>query len=133
MESATNKTFFAPQLHIKSGVHNIDFYKNAFGAIELQRWNNDDGSVHVAELSINGALFHLHEEKIEKGFIEPTRNNQVTAIIGIFVPDADAIMNNAIKAGATMINPAKDYEYGYRQGEIKDPFGHYWLIQQKIK
>jgi PhnB protein len=41
-------------------------------------------------------------------------------------------MRNAIKAGAVETNPAKDYEYGYRQGEIKDPFGHHWLIQKKI-
>jgi len=30
------------------------------------------------------------------------------------------------------ISPAKDYEYGYRQGEIKDPFGHHWLIEKEI-
>ena len=133
METKINKTFFAPQLHIKSGVHNIDFYKNGLGAIELRRWSNDDDSVHVAELSIDGALFHLHEENPQKGFFEPTRNNGVTAIIGIFVSDVDAMMSKAIKAGATEMNPAKDYEYGYRQGELKDPFGHHWLIQQEIK
>ena len=27
---------------------------------------------------------------------------------------------------------AKDYEYGYPQATIKDPFGHYWQIQKKI-
>jgi PhnB protein len=41
-------------------------------------------------------------------------------------------MKSAIKAGAVEIKPAKDYEYGYRQGEIKDPFGHHWLIEKKI-
>ncbi|GAC1419850.1 MAG: hypothetical protein NVS9B7_24470 [Flavisolibacter sp.] len=43
-----------------------------------------------------------------------------------------AVMNNAIKAGAKEISPVKDYEYGYRQGEIEAPFGHHWLIQKKI-
>ncbi len=33
-----NKTRFAPQLYIKSGIRNIDFYKKAFGAIEVRRW-----------------------------------------------------------------------------------------------
>jgi PhnB protein len=41
-------------------------------------------------------------------------------------------MGKAIKAGATEIRQAQDYEYGYRQGTIKDPFGHYWQIQKKI-
>ena len=58
-----SNTFFAPQLYIPNGVTNIDFYKNAFGAVELRRFMNDDGTYHVSELSIDGALFHLHEEK----------------------------------------------------------------------
>jgi PhnB protein len=41
-------------------------------------------------------------------------------------------MSQAIRAGAIEISQAKDYEYGYRQGMIKDPFGHYWQIQKKI-
>jgi PhnB protein len=127
-----NKTFFAPQLFIKSGVHNIDFYKDGLGAIERRRWDNDDGSIHVAELSIDGAIFHLHEENIQKRQAEPNRNNSVTTLIGIFVSDVDAMMHRAVKAGAEEVSPAKSYDYGYRQGEIRDPFGHLWLIQQEI-
>ena len=41
-------------------------------------------------------------------------------------------MDKAVRAGATEISATKDYEYGYRQGEIKDPFGHHWLIEKKI-
>jgi uncharacterized glyoxalase superfamily protein PhnB len=61
--SASIKTSFAPQLFIKNGIKDISFYEKAFGAVELRRFSNEDGSIHVAELSINGALFHLHEEK----------------------------------------------------------------------
>ena len=60
--SEINKTIFAPQLYIRKGVINISFYEKAFGAIEIMRFTNNDGSIHVAELSINGALFHVHEE-----------------------------------------------------------------------
>lgn len=128
----TNKTSFAPQLYIKSGVTDIDFYAKAFGAIELRRWTNDDGSVHVAELSIDGALFHLHEESIKSGLFSPEMQNGTTAVIGLFVSDVDAFMKRAIAAGATEISPAQDYDYGYRQGEVKDPFGHVWMIEMKI-
>jgi PhnB protein len=41
-------------------------------------------------------------------------------------------MNKAILAGAIEISPAVDYEYGYRQGTIRDPFGHFWQIQKKL-
>jgi len=127
-----NKTYFAPQLYINSGVRNIDFYEKAFGAIELRQWMNDDGTYHVAELSINGAMFHLHEEKPKAGQFSPEAVNGTTTLIGLFVPDVDAAMNKAIAAGASVISAAQSYDYGYRQGEIKDPFGHHWMIEMKI-
>ncbi|MEP7164721.1 MAG: VOC family protein [Ferruginibacter sp.] len=127
-----NKTFFAPQLYIKNGIKNIDFYTKAFGAVELRRWNNEDGSLHVAELSINDTIFHLHEASVKAGQFSPEEVNGTTVKIGLFVADVDACMNKAVSAGATVISPAQDYDYGYRQGEIKDPFGHTWMIESKI-
>lgn len=126
------KTFFAPQLYIKSGVRDINFYTAGLGAVELRRWTNDDGSLHVAELSIHGALFHIHEEKPGSEKYEPIKYKGVTTLIGLFVEDVDAVMTNALNAGATLLNPAQNYDYGYRQGEFKDPFGHHWLIETKI-
>jgi PhnB protein len=41
-------------------------------------------------------------------------------------------MGRAIVTGAKETSPAQDYDYGYRQGEIKDPFGYIWLIKMKI-
>lgn len=124
--------FFAPQLYIKSGIRDISFYRDAFGADELRRWNNDDGSLHVAELSIDGALFHLHEEKQPAGRYSPEACKGTTVLAGLFVADVDKVMKDAIAAGAIEISPATSYDYGYRQGEIKDPFGHIWLIEAKI-
>lgn len=127
-----SKPFFAPQLYIRNGVRDIDFYVKAFGAIELRRFSNDDGTIHVAELSIDGALFHLHEEISRVNQFSPEKVNGTTTLIGLFVPDVDIVMNKAIAAGATVISPAQDYDYGYRQGEIKDPFGHQWMIEMRI-
>jgi PhnB protein len=132
MTITNNKTYFAPQLFIPSGVTDISFYVKAFGAVEIRSWRNDDGSIHVAELSINGAILHLHEERLQKGQLEPKKVTGVTTLIGIFVEDVDSVMNNAIQAGATLLSPAQDYDYGYRQGNIQDPFGHQWMIETKI-
>lgn len=110
----------------------LDFYIKAFGAVELRRFSNDDGSIHVSEMSIDGALFHFHEENAQKGRFPPGQFNGVTASIGLFVPDVDKIMAQAAAAGATVEHPAKDYEYGYRQGELIDPLGHRWTIEKVI-
>jgi PhnB protein len=132
MSNIEGKTFFAPELFINNGIKDISFYEAAFGAIELRRFSNDDGSIHVAELSINGALFHLHETTVKPYLFSPSANNGTTVCIGLFVPDVDAVMNKAMKAGAIEVHRAQDYDYGYRQGTIKDPFGHYWQIQSVI-
>jgi PhnB protein len=127
-----NKTCFAPQLFIKNGTTDISFYEKAFDAIGLMKLTNDDGSIHVAELSIHGAIFHLHEETSDATHFNPERHNGTTVLIGLFVPDVDTVMAKAIEAGAVVLSPAQSYDYGYRQGEIKDPFGHTWMIEMKI-
>jgi PhnB protein len=129
MATTNNKTHFAPELHIPNGTINIDFYMK-FGATENFCLRNDDGSIHVAELEISGAIFHVHE--IMRDDLEPISAKGVTSVIGLFVPNVQEVMYKAIQAGATEINPTTDHEYGYRQGMFKDPFGHYWQIQKKI-
>ena len=129
MTTTTKTTHFAPELHVPNQTFNIDFYVK-FGAIEHFCLRNNDGSIHVAELEIDGAIFHIHETM--KDALEPISAKGVTAVIGLFVTNVDEVMNKAIEAGATEINPPQDHDYGYRQGMFKDPFGHYWQIQKKI-
>jgi PhnB protein len=124
--------FFAPVLYIKPGTRDISFYEKAFDAVIVQCWKNDDNSIHAAELSIDGALFHLHEDSPRKKLLNPGVNKSSSVAIGLFVTDVDAVMKKAILSGAEEISPAKDYEYGYRQGDLEDPFGHSWTIQKKI-
>ena len=123
---------FAPELTVRNGVMDIDFYKNAFGAVEAMRLNNDDGSLHVAELFIGEAMFHLHEETKYSKMFSPEKYGAGTVTLGLMTPDVHGVVAQAVAAGATIVSPVKDYEYGYRQGEIKDPFGHHWMIECRI-
>jgi PhnB protein len=127
-----DKTFFAPELYIRNGATDVDFYLKAFGAVELRRFSNDDGTIHVSELSINGALFHLHEVTARVDQFSPEKHNGTTVLIGLFVDDVDDVMSKAVAAGAKITKPAESYEYGYRQGQIVDPFGHHWMIETRI-
>lgn len=131
MNTAPVQVAFAPELYIDNGIKGISFYKNAFNATENLCFKNDDDSIHVAELVIEGAIFHVHEVT-STNFISPSKTNACTCCIGLFVPDVDTVINKAVAAGAIEISPAQDYDYGYRQGTIKDPFGHFWQIQKKI-
>lgn len=126
-----NKTHFAPELHIPSGTTNIDFYTK-FGATEHFVLRNEDGSIHVAELEIGGAIFHLHETVRWFDALEPLSAKGVTTVIGLFVDNVHEVFARALSAGAEETSPVTDHEYGYRQGMFRDPLGHYWQIQAKI-
>lgn len=125
------KPVFAPVLAIPNGTTDITFYVKAFDAIEVMRYSNDDGSIHVSELSINRAIFHLHEVMPNSGRSTPLQVPS-TVYIGLFVDDVQAVFDQAIAAGAKVLTPVTDHDYGYRQGEFEYPFGHRWCIQKVI-
>ncbi len=127
------KVAFVPQLIISHGTMDLDFYKRAFGATETKHLTNEDGSIHVSEMFIEGAMFHFHEESYTGKTFSPEKHNGVTAIVGLMVDDVDFVMDRALAAGAKLISPAISYDYGYRQGTIMDPLGHHWLIEMFIK
>ncbi len=125
-------TFFAAHLTVRNVLAEMEYCKAAFGAVELRRFSNSDGSVHVAEMAIDGALFHLHEEMPGSAEQSPETLKGVTSLVSLFVKDPASVMKKAITAGGKEISPMKDYDYGYRQGTMADPAGHYWLIQKRI-
>jgi PhnB protein len=128
------KTRFAPMLLHNNGIAAVEFYKQAFGAMELHRYANPDGSIHVTELSIGGAVFHLREENAARGHFSPGTVGGVTTLIELWVADPAAVAARAVAAGARELNPVKDHaETGYREGSVVDPFGHHWLIIRPLR
>ena len=125
-------TFFAPMLYVQNVAAAIDFYSKALGAKELRRWNDEDGGVHVAEMAINNALFHRHEEVPRSNELSPGTLHGSCLVIGLFIANTDSVFANAVAAGATATSPLQNFDYGYRQGSITDPFGHCWQIKKKI-
>jgi PhnB protein len=117
-------------IYLKKVAPAIEFYKNAFDAVELRHCSNDDGSVHVAEMSIHGALFRMHEESVRLVKLSPETVKATTIAIGLFVDDPHAVMKKAVAAGGTELDPVTDYDY--RQGCLADPFGHHRLLEKKL-
>ena len=62
----------------------------------------------------------------------PETSGGTTVELGVFLDDPDSLMDSALAAGARLLSPMKDYEYGYRQGSFADPFGHHWTLQKKL-
>ena len=57
-------TTIAPLLSVRNGARAVEFYKAAFGAVELFRVDSEDGAV-VAQLAVNGAEFWVADARDE--------------------------------------------------------------------
>jgi len=123
--------FFAPRLTIKIVAPAIEFYKNVFEAKVLRLFEHQ-GNIHVAEMEIDGAMFHIHEETPRHNQLSPETTKSASVVIGLFVDDVEKIVKRAEAAGAKIISPITDWDYGYRQATFIDPFGHQWMIEKKI-
>jgi PhnB protein len=76
---------FAPMLYLNNVSDASAFYIKTFNAKELRRWSNDDGSVHVAEMMIEDALFHLHEQVSGERELSPGTLGGTCVVLGLFV------------------------------------------------
>lgn len=129
MANLSNATF-APMLYLENVADGMEFYTKAFGAVELRRVNNDNGKVHVAEMTIGNSLFRLHEEVSRDREFSPQKLRGTTTIIGLLVENPDEVFESAVSAGGIQLRGMQDHDYGYRQGTIADPFGHHWEIEK---
>ena len=90
----------SPFLSVRRGRDAVDFYKRAFGAYELFRFDAEDGTV-VARLAIGQSEFWLSDESPEQKNFSPETLGGGTMHIVIVVDDPDAVYDYAIAAGAT--------------------------------
>ncbi len=125
------KTSIAPMLSVRNGARAVEFYKAAFGAGELFRLDAPDGAV-VAQLSVGGAEFWVADESPEHKNFSPESLGGGTVRMVMVVENPDAAFDRAVAAGATMVHPVADQEYGWRVGRIADPFGHHWEIAKPL-
>jgi PhnB protein len=123
-------TAIAPMLSVRHGSKAIEFYKSAFGAVELYRVDDESGAV-VARLSVGTAEFWVADESPDHANFSPESLGGGTVRMVMTVEDPDAAFDRAVAAGATVVWPVAD-QYGWRLGRIVDPFGHHWEIGKPL-
>jgi PhnB protein len=120
------KWSIVPWLTLRRSAEAIEFYKRAFSAVEVYRFQASEDSV-VARLSVNGAEFWVGDESPEHQNFSPELLGGSTLRIIFTVPDPHAVFNRAIAAGAHEVYPVHE-EYGWLVGRVVDPYGHHWEI-----
>jgi PhnB protein len=121
----------APLLSVRNGARAVEFYKAAFGAVEVYRVEDPGGAV-VSRLTVEGAEFWLSDESPEHANYSPESLGGGTVRMILTVPDPDALVARAVAAGAREVTAVEE-AYGWRVGRIEDPYGHHWEIGHPLE
>lgn len=129
-----NQPTFAPYLVVSNAAAAIDFYKKAFGAVELVRHPapGTDKLMH-AHLVIHGGHVMLSDDfssQIGGKSETPESLGGSPVTFHLHVENADSTWEQAVSAGAQITMPLEDQFWGDRYGQLRDPFGHKWSIGQ---
>ena len=117
-----------PHIVVTDGAAAIEFYKKAFGAQELSRLTWPDGNkVMHAQLKIGDSILMLGGEMPPRA-LSPKSRGGTSVYLHLYLADADAAFDRAVKAGCKIVMPISDTFWGDRYGVVEDPFGHQWAI-----
>jgi PhnB protein len=115
-------------LVVRDAPRAIEFYQRAFGATELMRFTDPNGMIVHAEVQIGDSPIAIAEEVRDWHNLSPQALGGSPVVMQLYVEDVDAVANQAVAAGATIVFPVADQFYGDRSGRIADPFGHIWIV-----
>jgi PhnB protein len=117
-----------PHIVVTDGAQAIELYKKAFGAQELSRLLTPDGkTVMHAQLKIGDSLLMLGSEMPPRA-LSPKSRGGTSVYLHIYLADAAAAFDRAVKAGCKVVMPVSDAFWGDRYGVVEDPFGHQWAV-----
>jgi PhnB protein len=121
-----------PHLNLRDTPRAMDWYKAALGAREVLRYTGG-GRVVYAEMAIGDTKFSLSEENAEWHNHSPESLGGSPVRLTLELDDAHGVARRMQELGAKLLVPVEDQFYGERQGRLQDPFGHIWLLTQKIE
>lgn len=117
-----------PYLVCKGAAQAIEFYKQAFGAVETVRMPGPGGQIMHAEVKIGNSMLMLSDENPQQGALSPQTIGGTGTSVMLYTDDVDAVFNRAVGAGSKTEVPPSDMFWGDRMAQIVDPFGHKWAI-----
>ena len=124
-----------PALMVQGGAKALEFYAEVFGATERMRVPGPGGTVAHAEIEIGDSVIIVEDASPELGTSAPPPGgfDGTPTSLFIYVEDVDAVVERAVKLGATVKRAPADQFYGDRDGFIVDPFGHGWTVATHVE
>ena len=120
-------------LAVEDAARAIDWYVKAFGAKESVRMEAPGGKIGHAELELGDSRIMLADPFPQASTRPPKELGGTSAGVFLYVEDVDALVKQAVGAGATVTMEVADQFWGDRFGTITDPFGHVWSIATHVE
>ncbi|MBV8784551.1 MAG: VOC family protein [Gammaproteobacteria bacterium] len=121
-----------PYLLVRGASAAIDYYRRAFGAVEVVRMPGPDDTVMHAEVRIGDCMLMLADENPATPWRAPGAAGPAVTLV-LYVPDADQVFERAVGAGGKVERPLANQFYGDRTGTLRDPFGHVWTVATHVE
>lgn len=120
-----------PAFTFKDSEKAIQFYTKALGAeiIDFLPNPNGSGTMH-ATLQIGDSIIMMSDEAPCQETCSKSAESLGYSPVNmyLYVGDVDMAFKRAVSVGAEVIIPVQDMFWGDRVGQIKDPFGYFWMI-----
>ena len=102
----------------------LEFIAQAFDAQELGRVEVEGGAIGHAEARIGDSIIMMFDSPFPVA---------TPGLLRLYVQDADAVVDRAVAAGATVVTRLTELAWGDRVGRVRDPLGNLWWIQERLE
>ncbi|PYX71693.1 MAG: hypothetical protein DMG78_14510 [Acidobacteria bacterium] len=100
----------------------------AFGFVERCCFPDDGPFVRHAQLQLGENIIMLGSVRADDGIASPGASGAATQMLAVYVKDPDAHYDRANAAGAKILYPPKDTDFGSREYHVLDLEGHPWTF-----
>ena len=130
MTTRTAQTSVSPELSVRRGREALEFYKAAFGAVEIYRMGEGKRGRRRPALGGQRILLGFRRVSAEQE-LQPRIIGRSTVRLLLIAEDPHSVVEQAVALGASKVSPVAE-EHGWLLGRIEDPFGRQWEIGKPL-
>lgn len=118
----------SPRLIVPDPDRASEYYTRALDAERILRGVEPDGTVTAIIHRLGDFTFTVSPAVTDWGWLSPDQLGGSPVLIEVDSTDPDAIAEAMVDDGGQIVIPIEDRPHGKREGRVRDPFGHLWII-----
>jgi len=129
---APGMTWLSPLIIARDIAREVAFCERAFGFTKVEELTSVDGQVIHAVMTYRDCCMMFGPEVPTFGAKAPTTIGGTSMELYLYVEDVRAFYDQAVAAGARVVEPVKDQYWGDRTCLLRSPEGHQWWFAQNV-